>query len=250
MTGQMQPMYPGADTAGRNRLLVIDDDLELCALIRDYLEPLGFEVSAAHNGLDGLQRATAESWSAVILDVMLPGMNGFEVLKRLRASSDVPVLMLTARGDEADRIAGLEVGADDYLPKTFSTRELLARLRAVIRRATRSPARPEDAAEPELVVGPLRVNPGLRTATVGDQPLNLTALEFDLLACLARARGRVKSREELLDAIADRDYEVFDRSVDVHIWSLRKKLGDDPKNPHFIRTIRSVGYQLINPELE
>ncbi len=250
MTGQAQPHNPGPGTAGRTRVLVIDDDRELCTLIRDYLEPLGYDVAAAHDGVDGLERASAEHWSAVILDVMLPGMDGFEVLKRLRARSDMPVLMLTARGDEADRIVGLEVGADDYLPKTFSTRELLARLRAVIRRATRPAARPEDAAEPEIVVGPLRVNPGLRTAAVGDQALNLTALEFDLLACLARARGRVKSREELLETIADRDYEVFDRSVDVHIWSLRKKLGDDPKNPRFIRTIRAVGYQLINPELE
>ncbi len=250
MTGQAQPHNPGPGTAGRTRVLVIDDDRELCTLIRDYLEPLGYDVAAAHDGVDGLERASAEPWSAVILDVMLPGMDGFEVLKRLRARSDMPVLMLTARGDEADRIVGLEVGADDYLPKTFSTRELLARLRAVIRRATRPAARPEDATEPEIVVGPLRVNPGLRTAAVGDQALNLTALEFDLLACLARARGRVKSREELLETIADRDYEVFDRSVDVHIWSLRKKLGDDPKNPRFIRTIRAVGYQLINPELE
>ena len=119
----------------RPRLLIIDDDRDLCRLIRDYLEPLGYEVSAAYNGADGLERALGETWSAVILDVMLPGLNGFDVLKRLRVKSNVPVLMLTARGDESDRIAGLEVGADDYLPKTFSTRELLARLRAVTRRA-------------------------------------------------------------------------------------------------------------------
>jgi two-component system response regulator CpxR len=234
---------------GATRLLVIDDDRALCRLIREYLEPLGYEVTAAHNGPDGLERGLQESWSAVILDVMLPGMNGFEVLKLLRAKSNVPVLMLTARGDEADRIAGLEVGADDYLPKTFSTRELLARLRAVTRRAVPA-AKAGEKAEPEIVVGPLRLNPGTRCAVVGDKPLDLTALEFDLLAALARSRGRVKSREELVEVVAERNYDVFDRSVDVHIWALRKKLGDDPKRPRFIRTYRSVGYMLINPDLE
>jgi DNA-binding response OmpR family regulator len=234
----------------RPRLLIIDDDRDLCRLIKDYLEPLGYEVNAAYNGADGLERALAETWSAVILDVMLPGLNGFDVLKRLRVKSNVPVLMLTARGDESDRIAGLEVGADDYLPKTFSTRELLARLRAVTRRATVGPPSAGQAADAEIVVGELRVNPATRRAVLGDKTLELTALEFDLLACLARARGRVKSREELVEAVAERNYDVFDRSVDVHVWSLRKKLGDDPKHPRFIRTFRSVGYMLINPGCE
>jgi DNA-binding response OmpR family regulator len=244
-------LYP-ADAANRGgtRLLIVDDDRALCRLIRDYLEPLGYEVTAAHNGPDGLERGLSENWSAVILDVMLPGMNGFEVLKHLRAKTNVPVLMLTARGEEADRIAGLEVGADDYLPKTFSTRELLARLRAVTRRTATTAAKPDDKAVAEIVVGSLRLNPGTRRAVVGDKPLDLTALEFDLLACLARSRGRVKSREELVEAVAERNYDVYDRSVDVHVWSLRKKLGDDPKNPRFIRTFRSVGYMLINPDLE
>jgi len=217
--------------ANPSRVLIIDDDRDLCRLIRDYLKPLGYEVQAAHHGVDGLERALAESWSAIILDVMLPGLNGFEVLKRLREKSSVPVLMLTARGDETDRIAGLEVGADDYLPKTFSTRELLARLRAVTRRVAQ--AKPTPEADAELVVGTLRIRPGARTVAVGDKVLDLTALEFDLLACLARSRGRVKSREQLVEVVAERNYDVFDRSVDVHIWSLRKKLGDDPKNPRF-----------------
>lgn len=241
---------PNAASQGQ-RLLVIDDDRDLCRLIHDYLKPLGYEVSAAHNGAAGLERALEEGWSAIILDVMLPGLNGFEVLKRLREKSSVPVLMLTARGEEADRIAGLEVGADDYLPKTFSTRELLARLRAVTRRAATAASAPAATAmEAEIAVGPLRLDPNTRRAALGDKELDLTALEFDLLACLARARGRVKSREQLVEAVAERNYDVFDRSVDVHIWSLRKKLGDDPKNPRFIRTYRSVGYMLINPDYE
>lgn len=232
----------------RSRLLIIDDDRDLSRLIKEYLEPLGYEVSAAYNGADGLERALAESWSAIILDVMLPGLNGFDVLKRLRVKSNVPVLMLTARGEESDRIAGLEVGADDYLPKTFSTRELLARIRAVTRRSPAAGAATAgQAGDAEIVVGELRVTPATRRAVLGDRTLALTALEFDLLACLARARGRVKSREELVEAVAERNYDVFDRSVDVHVWSLRKKLGDDPKNPRFIRTFRSVGYMLINP---
>lgn len=247
LLSQQRPPHPHHDGV---RLLVIDDDRQLCKLITDYLKPLGYDVSAAHNGAEGLELALHESWSAVILDVMLPGLNGFEVLKRLREKSNVPVLMLTARGEEADRIAGLEVGADDYLPKTFSTRELLARLRAVTRRSAPATATPGGEAEPEIVVGQLRINTGTRRATLSDTLLDLTALEFDLLACLARARGRVKSREQLVEAIAERNYDVYDRSVDVHVWSLRKKLGDDPKNPRFIRTYRSVGYMLINPDYQ
>ena len=233
----------------RTRILVIDDDRKLCRLIADYLSPMGYDVAAVHNGPEGVERATGEPWHAVILDVMLPGMDGFEVLKRIRRLSDVPVLMLTARGDEADRIVGLEIGADDYLPKTFSTRELLARLRAVTRRAaTRAETKPGPEAAPEMVVGRLRVNMGSHVAILGDQLLELTPVEFDLLASLARARGRVKSREQLLEEIRDRNFDVFDRSIDVHISALRKKLGDDPKEPQFIRTVRAVGYMLINPE--
>ncbi|HEX4083651.1 MAG TPA: response regulator transcription factor [Chthoniobacteraceae bacterium] len=228
------------------RLLLIDDDRKLCRLITAYLEPLGYSVIAVHTGPEGVERA-AEPWQAVILDLMLPGMDGFEVLKQIRKTSDVPVLMLTARGDEADRIVGLEIGADDYLPKTFSTRELLARLRAVIRRSALRGEKTAAAAPPDLTAGPLRMNMGARVATLEDQPLDLTPVEFDLLACLARARGRIKSREQLLEEIRDRNYEVFDRSIDVHISALRKKLGDDPKAPRFIRTVRTAGYMLIDP---
>jgi DNA-binding response OmpR family regulator len=240
-----QTSHPGPAT----RVLVIDDEPELCSLIADYLRPLGYDVVAEHDGPAGLDRALADSFDAVILDVMLPGMDGFQVLTRIRAKSQVPILMLTARGDETDRIVGLEMGADDYLPKTFSSRELLARLRTVIRRHNLAPdSSAATQREAELVLGPLRINPSSHVATLNDQPLRLTALEFDLLLCLARARGRVKSREQLIQALGDRLYDSMDRSIDVHIWSLRRKLGDDPKAPRFIRTIRAVGYMLMNPE--
>lgn len=237
---------------GRTRLLMIDDDRKLCRLVGTYLQPLGFDVTAVHTGPEGVERATtsAQPWHAIILDVMLPGIDGFEVLKRIRARSAVPVLMLTARGDETDRIVGLEVGADDYLPKTFSTRELLARLRAVLRRSavTAGGASGSDAPPVEIVIGPLRVNLDARSALLETTPLALTPVEFDLLASLSKARGRVKTREALLDEIRDRNYDVFDRSIDVHISSLRKKLGDDAKEPRYIRTVRSAGYMMVGPE--
>jgi len=234
----------------RPRLLLIDDDRKLCRLIAAYLEPLGYDITAVHTGPEGVDRAAAGPWQALILDLMLPGMDGFEVLKQIRKTSDVPVLMLTARGDEADRIVGLEIGADDYLPKTFSSRELLARLRAVIRRSTIRREQPGAPDAPDLLAGPLRMSLGARVVTLHDRPLDLTPVEFDLLGCLMRARGRVKSREQLLEEIRDRNYEVFDRSIDVHISALRKKLADDPKDPRFIRTVRTAGYMLIDPDRE
>jgi len=228
-------------------LLLVDDDVKLCRLVREYLEPLGYQVSSAHTGPDGLELALAVAYDAIILDVMLPGLDGFEVLKRLRAKSNVPVLMLTGLGDEADRIVGLEIGADDYLPKTFSTRELLARLRAVIRRSRITALQKGDARQAVVVVGELQMDPETRVASIGVQPLTLTAVEFDLLLSLARASGRVKTRERLLLEVAERDFEAFDRSIDVHISSIRKKLGDDPKTPHYIQTIRGVGYMMLKP---
>lgn len=238
-----------SSTIEARRLLVIDDDRKLCRLIRDYLEPLGYAVEAVHDGSAGAARAVAEAWHAIILDVMLPGLDGFQVLQQIRKTSNVPVLMLTARGDEADRIVGLEIGADDYLPKTFSSRELLARLRAVTRRTQvpRVGSGFHDEPTEELVVGPLRIQPETRTAVVNDRPMVLTPVEFDLLVSLARARGRVRSREQLLDEIRDRNFDVFDRSIDVHISALRRKLGDDAKAPRFIRTLRSAGYMLVDP---
>ena len=223
-------------------LLVVDDDRKLCGLIRDYLEPMGWRVEMRHTGTEGLAAALDGEYEALILDVMMPGMDGFEVLRELRKTSNVPVLMLTAMGDEADRIVGLELGADDYLPKTFSSRELLARLRAVTRRAVL--AEPETAkAARDLVAGPLRVNEASHTVLLRDEPVDLTALEFAILAALMKSKGRVKSREALLEDVSERRFDVFDRSIDVHISQLRKKLGDDAKNPRFIVTVRSVGYR-------
>ena len=241
--------YWGVELDTGTRVLIIDDDEKLCRLMQDYLQPLGYTVDAIHNGIDGLQQALDGSYSAIIMDVMMPGQNGIEVLIELRKRSQIPVLMLTALGDEPDRIAGLEVGADDYLPKTFSTRELLARLRAVLRRSMSTQRAKEEPRVAPVSAGNLWLDPGARTATLGGQALSLTTVEYDILLSLARAAGRVKTREQLLLEVAERDFEVFDRSIDVHISSLRRKLGDDPKAPRFIQTIRGVGYCLRKPEV-
>jgi two-component system response regulator CpxR len=217
------------------RLLIVEDDVRLCM---------------EHSGPAGLATALKDSFQAIILDVMLPGMDGFEVLRRLRAHSTVPVLMLTGRGEEADRIVGLELGADDYLPKTFSTRELLARLRAVLRRSLMTEPSAADKRSAPVIVGDLYIDPAAHIAMLKNQQMLLTRQEFDLLLALARASGRVKTRENLLLEVADRDFEGFDRSIDVHISSLRKKLGDDAKSPRWIETIRGVGYMLKKPESE
>lgn len=233
---------------GLTHVLIIDDDRKLAGLIRDYLCPLGYYIEIVHTGPEGAERALAANWHAVILDVMLPGCDGFEVLRRIRARSAVPILMLTARGEEADRIVGLEIGADDYLPKTFSTRELLARLRAVTRRSHLTQSTPQEPVVKELQVGSVRLNLDARVATQNDAPLVLTPVEFDVLHSLMKSRGRIKSREALIESLRDRQYEVFDRSIDVHIAALRKKLGDDAHEPKYIRTVRSAGYMFINPD--
>jgi len=208
------------------RILVVDDDEKLAGLIREYLTPIGYDVTLRHRGDEGLATAQEEHWDAVILDVMMPGMDGFEVLRELRKSSDVPVLMLTAMGDESDRIVGLEMGADDYLPKTFSTREL-------------------KQSRESLVADGLVVNDAEHTVILDGEPLELTALEFAILLSLMKANGRVKSREQLIEEVSERKFDIFDRSIDVHISALRKKLKEDAREPRFIRTVRAVGYQLV-----
>jgi two-component system response regulator CpxR len=237
---------PGDAASPPARVLIVDDDRKLCRLLVDYLGPMGYEATCVHHARDGLEKAAAGGWSAIVLDVMLPGGDGFEVLRQLRRVDDTPVLMLTARGDETDRVVGLELGADDYLPKPFSTRELLARLRAITRRreAARTVLAGEGERPARVVCGDLWLDVAARTATRGGEPLRLTSLEFDLLHALMKAAGRVLSRDQLLDQIAGREYEVYDRSIDVHISALRRKLGDDPKRPRYIKTVRNAGYLL------
>jgi len=218
------------------RVLCIDDDLRLYELLAAYFEPNGVTLVHAADGPKGLAALAGDVFDAVLLDVMMPGMDGLEVCRRLRQVSQVPVIMLTARGDEADRVVGLELGADDYVPKPFSPRELLARLRAVLRRA--QPA----AGGHEIVVGRVAIDVGARRVRVGTEPADLTGLEFDILVALARRPGRVVPRETLLVEAGRQDVTVSDRTVDVHVSHLRRKLGDDPRTPRVIKTVRGVGY--------
>lgn len=233
-----------------NNLLIIDDDTELCELLSDYLTPEGFTVQSVHNGEAGAALVLSGRHDLVVLDVMLPGLNGFEVLRRIRSASQIPVLMLTARGDDVDRIVGLEMGADDYLPKPFNPRELVARIRAIQRRAVAVPEDPDSAAEREarLVVGDLDLNPVTRILARSGERLELTAVEFSLLQILLRQPGRVASRDDLAETVLGRKLELFDRSIDVHVSSLRKKLGRLPDGRERISSVRGVGYQYVISE--
>lgn len=231
------------------KILLVDDDRKLCRLVQEYLGPVGFDVIAVHSGTEGLDRALKENFAAVILDIMMPGMDGLEVLKKLRQESSVPVLMFTAMGDETDRIVGLELGADDYIPKTFSSRELLARLKAVIRRSGMqqpTPSPGSNRGKNRTLIQDIAIDHDTRSVKVAGKELELTPVEFDLLVRLAGNAGRILSRDQLLEAVSGRDYSVFDRSIDVHISSLRKKLGDNPRNPIYIKTIRSAGYMFLD----
>ena len=222
------------------RILLIDDDVRLHELLTSYLEQNGFSVTGAHDGPRGIALLSQSSFDAVLLDLSLPGMDGLDVCRRIREKNTIPIVMLTARGDEADRVVGLELGADDYVPKPFSPRELLARLRAVLRRTS------ADMRErSEVKVGELSLDPGARSATLKGRALELTGLEFDLLLGLARRAGRVVPREALLEEAGRGDVSVGDRTVDVHISHLRQKLGDDPKSPRWIKTVRGIGYVLV-----
>jgi DNA-binding response OmpR family regulator len=219
-----------------NKILIIDDDEELCELVSEYLTVEGFETETVHDGEKGLQKASAEEHDLVILDVMLPKKNGFDVLRDLRRSSTIPVLMLTARGDDMERIVGLEIGADDYLPKPFNPRELVARIRAVLRRVQEADESKQISGE-KIQVGDVEVGLAARSATRNGEDLNLTSVEFDLLVALLKEAGRVIRKEDLSLDVLEREISPYDRSLDMHISNLRKKLDNDR-----IKTIRSVGY--------
>jgi DNA-binding response OmpR family regulator len=221
------------------RVLLIDDDEALGSLLTEYLGRFGLAVTAVAHPAEGLRALKAEAPDIVILDVMLPGMDGFAVCRKVRESSRIPIVMLTARGDVMDRIVGLELGADDYLPKPFEPRELLARIQAVLRRGT--VVRDEDS----LRVGRLEVSFATRSARLAGRTLELTTAEFELLALLVRNRGRVLTRERILDETRGVDWEAYDRSIDVLVSRLRQKLGDDARQPAFIRTVRGSGYRFI-----
>lgn len=223
------------------RVLVIDDDIGLCELVTEYLEPEGYEVEAVHDGERGVERALSAEHELAVLDVMLPGINGFEVLRRIRARSRLPIVMLTARGDDVDRIVGLEIGADDYLPKPFNPRELVARINAVLRRA-----RPDDSVEKQvretLVVGDIEMIERTRTVRRAGEAVELTAVEYDLLKKLLQMPGHVLTKEELVKDVLHRNLSPFDRSIDMHISNLRKKLGHHVRGVERIKTVRGVGY--------
>jgi DNA-binding response OmpR family regulator len=221
------------------RALLIDDDARLAELVGTYLGSHDVTVVHAIDGGRGLAALEGGGFDLVLLDVMMPGLDGLEVCRRIRARSNLPVLMLTARGDETDRVVGLELGADDYIAKPFSPRELLARIRAVLRRS-----QPEAAAE-QLGAGDLVLDVTGRGARLGGKPVELTGLEFDLLVALARRAGRVVPRDVLMELAGRGDVSVSDRTIDVHISHLRAKLGDDPRSPKIIKTVRGVGYILV-----
>jgi DNA-binding response OmpR family regulator len=231
-----------------NRILVIDDDEELCDLLTQYLVPEGFTVEAVHDANKGIERALSGEHDFVVLDVMLPGVNGFEVLRTVRKSSAVPVLMLTARGEDVDRIVGLEMGADDYLPKPFNPRELVARIRAIQRRGEPKKEERADAGPPEkITVADVSLDRGARVVQKAGKNIDLTSAEFDLLDMLLRSSGHVVPRRDLVTKVLGRGLDPFDRSIDVHISSLRKKLGHKIKGMERIKTIRGVGYLYASP---
>jgi two-component system response regulator CpxR len=224
------------------QVLIIDDDVALCELLAEYLTPLGFTIESVHDGEDGARRALAGEHSIIVLDVMLPGINGFDVLRRIRAQSRIPILMLTAKGDDIDRIVGLEIGADDYLPKPFNPRELVARLRAILRRTTATGETQDSLRTETLCVGDVEIETGTRIVRRDGRGIELTAVEFDLLEKLLRAAGRIVTREELVKSVLGRNLSPFDRSLDMHISNLRKKLATETGGVERIKTVRGVGY--------
>jgi len=228
------------------RILVVDDDLELCELLTEYLQPEGFEVDAVFDGLQGVERALSGDYSLLILDVMLPGIRGFEALRQIRAKSALPIIMLTARDEDIDRILGLEIGADDYLAKPFNPRELAARIQAVLRRSAST--REAAAAGPQrIVLGDVELDESARTVRRGNREVDLTSIEFDLLAYFMKNPVKVLQREEIVQQILGRESAPDDRSIDVHISNLRKKLGRTADGSDRVRAIRGIGYIFVIP---
>lgn len=219
------------------KLLIIDDDTELCDLLTQYLTAEGFHVDSKHDGEQGIKQALTHDYDVIVLDVMLPKINGFEVLKTLREKIESPILMLTARGDDIDRIVGLEIGADDYLPKPCNPRELVARLRAILRRVNK-----KQQTKPLVEIGGVSIDCSKRVVTLNTEKLDLTNAEFNILEILARAPGQAFSKEELTEEALGRKYTAFDRSIDVHISNLRNKLGNNAKGTPRIKTVRGFGY--------
>ncbi len=231
-----------------DRVLIVDDDVELCELVSEYLTPEGFEVEAVHTGERGLERALSGEHILVVLDLMLPGMNGLEVLRRLRGQSRIPVIILTARGDDVDRIVGLEIGADDYLGKPFNPRELVARIRAVLRRSGSASSGPVVGSK--IVVGDVELDPSARTVRRGGEAVELTSVEFALLELLLRSAGQVVTREQITKDVLGRKFMPYDRSIDMHVSKLRRKLGETGDGEERIKTIRGVGYIYARPSGE
>src|SRR5262245_31964790 len=232
------------DTSAK-RILVIDDDVELCQLVNRFLTQEGFEMEAVNTGAAGAECALSKSYALVVLDVMMPEVNGFDVLRRIRAQSHIPVLMLTAKGDALDRVLGLEMGADDYLAKPFNPQELVARIRAILRRI-----KPQaDAKSPRtpLVVGDVEMDRGARVVRRQGETVNLTSVEFDLLEVLLQAAGQVISRETLTRDVLGREFSPFDRSIDTHVCNLRKKIGLLPQGTERIKGVRGIGYVYALP---
>lgn len=219
-------------------LLIVDDDAELCALLTEFLAREGFSAVSEHDGGRGLELALNGDFALIVLDLMLPSLDGFSLLKELRAKSRVPVLMLTARGEDVDRIVGLELGADDYLAKPFNPRELAARIRAILRRA-------QTPSKGRLEINGVTIDPGSRSVTCDGQEIEMTTLEFDILEVLMRAAGRVVSRDALMESMYNRKATPFDRSIDMHVSHLRRKLEGERT---LIKTVRGVGYQFCRPE--
>jgi two-component system, OmpR family, response regulator len=226
------------------KVLLVDDDRELCAMQADYLAADGFTVSCAYDGEAGVAAALSESYSIVVLDVMMPRLNGIDALRRIREQSDVPVIMLTARGDNVDRVLGLEFGADDYVPKPCTPRELVARIRAILRRTEGGNAA-RHGGSGEIELGPLKLSPRQRHASWSGVALELTSTEFGVLELLAQNAGQSVSKEDLCQHALGRPLTRYDRSIDVHVSNLRHKLGllDDGRSP--VQTVRGIGYQLI-----